>query len=96
MLKEVALPPLSVWELAPWKELGGHAISSPPDSVDVPVVHVQSAPNSTNVSDPAACCWVGAKCALRVTISSSPLSSTVEIDGSDGALMSQGCGPDVV
>ena len=33
--------------------MGGHAISSPLDSVDVPGVHVQHTPNSTDVSEVA-------------------------------------------
>ena len=53
MLEEAALPPLPVRGLAPWWELGGHAISSPPDNVDVPAVHVQPTLNSTDVSDVA-------------------------------------------
>jgi hypothetical protein len=96
MLEEAALPPLPVRGLASWKELGGHAISSRPDSVDVPGVHMQPTLNSTDVLDPIACCWVDAECAPPVTISSSPLPSTVEIDGSDGALVLPGCGLDAI
>ena len=53
MLEEAALPPLPVQGLAPWWELGGHAISSPPNSVDVSAIHVQPTPNSTDVSEVA-------------------------------------------